>query len=262
MKKNEKEECKEQMKMLIHTFLTHRQMGQAEAYYKLIPSLRMKYSTVRTVFVPTDKKELRSKFLMKVQENEETHGKLAFNVEGREGLFIEKADIIDKFVRQPGPKNPHNEFKDTDPDNENLCLVQFAKMMEITQRKPDDDDELDVDVEELNLDEDDEKFHYIMVADDCIDKVPLPNMIKLMPKYPGENNVMRKRRFPAAIRFHKKRQDIDPHKYFLAELMLYYPFRDEKLDLHSDNEELCAQLYQEQYENIRKVKKTSDGTFG
>ena len=65
--------------------------------------------------------------------------------------------------------------------------------MEITQRKPDDDDELDVDVEELNLDEDDEKFHYIMVADDCIDKVPLPNMIKLMPKYPGENNVMRKR---------------------------------------------------------------------
>ena len=57
MKKNEKEECKEQMKMLIHTFLTHRQMGQAEAYYKLIPSLRMKYSTVRTVFIPTDKKE-------------------------------------------------------------------------------------------------------------------------------------------------------------------------------------------------------------
>ena len=104
MKKNEKEECKERMKMLIHTFLTHRQMGQAEAYYKLIPSLKMKYSTVRTVFVPTDKKELRSKFLIKVEEKEETHGKLAFNVEGREGLFIEKADLIDKFVRRSGPK--------------------------------------------------------------------------------------------------------------------------------------------------------------
>ena len=104
MKKNEKEECKECMKMLIHTFLTHRQMGQAEVYYKLLPSLKIKYSTVRTVFVLTDKKELRSKFLIKVEEKEETHGKLAFNVEGREGLFIEKADLIDKFVRRSGPK--------------------------------------------------------------------------------------------------------------------------------------------------------------
>ena len=52
------------MKMLINTFLTHRQMGQAEAYYKLIPSLKMKYSTVRAIFIPTDKKELRSRFLM------------------------------------------------------------------------------------------------------------------------------------------------------------------------------------------------------
>ena len=123
-------------------------------------------------------------------------------------------------------------------------------MMEITQRRSDEDDNLDVDLKELKLDEDDEKFHYIMVADDGADRIQIPNIMKLIPKYPGENNVVRKRRFPAAIRFHKKRQDID----FLAELMLYYPFRDEKLDLHSDNEELCAQLYQEQYENIRKVK--------
>ena len=255
MKKNEKEECKERMKMLINTFLTHRQMGQAEAYYKLIPSLKMKYSTVRAIFVPTDKKELRSKFLIKVEKNENTYGKISFNVEGRDGQFIEKADLIDKFVRRPGPKNAHMEFKDTDDNSEELCLVQFAKMMEITQRKPEDDDDLAVDMNEMHMDEDDKKFHYIMVADEKAEKVPLPNVMKLMPRYPGENNVMRKRKFPAAIRLHKKREDVNPHKYFLAELMLYYPFRDEIHDLHSDNEELCAQLYQQQYENIRKVKK-------
>ena len=127
MKKNEKEECKERMKMLIHTFLTHRQMGQSEAYYKLIPSLKMRYSTVRTVFVPTDKKELRSKFLVKVDENEETHGKIAFNVEGRDGLFVEKADLIDKFVRRPGPKNPYMEFKDTDVDMKSYALFNLRK---------------------------------------------------------------------------------------------------------------------------------------
>ena len=78
--------------------------------------------------------------------------------------------------------------------------------------------------------------------------------MKLLPKYPGENNIMRKCRFPAAIRFNKKRQDVDTHKYFLSELMLYYPFRDEIKDLHSDNAELCAQLYQTEIDNIKKVK--------
>ena len=84
---------------------------------------------------------------------------------------------------------------------------------------------------------------------------PLPQCIKLLPKYPGENDILRKRRFPAAVRFHKKRQDVDPHKFFLSELILFYPFRDDKKDLHSDNEELCAQLYQQEFNNIQKVKK-------
>ena len=65
---------------------------------------------------------------------------------------------------------------------------------------------------------------------------------------------MKKRRFPAAIRFHKKHQDVDSHKYFLSELMLYYPFRDEKLDLHSEDKDLCAELYIKEMENIKKVK--------
>merc|ERR1712074_396547 len=82
----------------------------------------------------------------------------------------------------------------------------------------------------------------------------LPDYKKLSPKYPGKNNLLRKRRFPAAVRFHKKRQDLDPHKFFLSELMLYYPFRDEKQDLHSDNEELCAKLYIREFANIQKVK--------
>ena len=88
------------------------------------------------------------------------------------------------------------------------------------------------------------------------DKKPtiIPDYIKLSPKYPGENNIMKKQRFPAAVRFHKKRQDIDPHKFFLSELMLYHLFRDEQRDLHSDNEELCAKLYMREFENIRRVK--------
>ena len=36
--------------------------------------------------------------------------------------------------------------------------------------------------------------------------------------------------------------------------MMYYSFRDEQRDLHSDNEELCAELYMREFENIRRVK--------
>ena len=116
-------------------------------------------------------------------------------------------------------------------------------MFETRQKIENDDEQELVDLEELDIGDDDIKFHYIMRADQTKDETPLPQFIKLLPKYPGENNIMRKCRFPAAARFHKKRQDINPHKFFLSELMLYYPFRDEKVDLHSDNEDLCTKLY-------------------
>ena len=46
---------------LANTFISHRQMGEAEAYYKILPNLTLKYSSMDTVFIPSDKKELRSK---------------------------------------------------------------------------------------------------------------------------------------------------------------------------------------------------------
>ena len=177
-----------------------------------------------------------------------------FPVSGRDGLFMEKPDLIDKYIRRPGPGNEYAEHKDTDPNTDKLVLSQFSKMMEASHRKQWDEIEDVIDVDSFNIDESDAKFHYIMTPDNSDIKIPLPEHMKLAPKYPGENNILRKRRFPAAIRFNKKRINTNPHKYFLSELMLYYPFRDEKRDLHSDNEDLCAQLYLREKENIAKVK--------
>ena len=140
MKGSERDETKERMQKLIHTFLTHKQMGQSEAYYKIIPSLHMKYSTIKTVFVPTDKKELRSRFLQKIEENENTYDKLATTVDGRDGLFIEKTDLIEKYTRRPGPKNQYVSFTEGDKDLEPLVSVQFAKMFETRQRKDTDNE--------------------------------------------------------------------------------------------------------------------------
>ena len=38
---------------LANTFLAHRQMSEAEPYYKILPHLKLKYSNVGTIFIPT-----------------------------------------------------------------------------------------------------------------------------------------------------------------------------------------------------------------
>ena len=65
---------------------------------------------------------------------------------------------------------------------------------------------------------------------------------------------MHKRTFPAALRFHKPNKENSPHKYFLSELMLYVPFRDEEKEFRPFDPEFIEQLYLENKERIRKVK--------
>ena len=52
---------------MANKFLTHRQMGECEAYYKILPNLNLKYSNIDTI----DRKEMRSKLLRKLSEEEE-----------------------------------------------------------------------------------------------------------------------------------------------------------------------------------------------
>ena len=113
---NHKKRCQQ----LANTFLTHRQMSEAEAYFKILPHLKLKYSNVATIFIPTDKKELRSKFLMKLDETNTNYGKGATVKGGKDGMFIEKPDIVDKFCRR--------EITDKNLELEKLPMLQFSKM--------------------------------------------------------------------------------------------------------------------------------------
>ena len=81
--------------------MTNRQMGEAEAYYKILPNLTLKYSSVDTIFVPSDKKALRSKFLMKLHENDVNFKKGVQVKGGNAGTFLEKPYIIDFLITYP-----------------------------------------------------------------------------------------------------------------------------------------------------------------
>ena len=58
---------------------------------------------------------------------------------------------------------------------------------------------------------------------------------------------------PSLIRFFKKRLERSPHKFYLQQLMLFYPFRDEA-ELFPDDEEKCIALYLKNQDKIKIVK--------
>ena len=56
----ESKDLKERMKIIANTFLTHRQMGEAEAIYRLLPSMLLKKSNVVCQWVSLGTKDERS----------------------------------------------------------------------------------------------------------------------------------------------------------------------------------------------------------
>ena len=77
---NGSEDVKEQMKLISNTFLTSRQMGEAEAVYRLIPNLTLKGSNVTCQWVSTDLVEERSKRFRKATEDQMNSGMEVFEI--------------------------------------------------------------------------------------------------------------------------------------------------------------------------------------
>ena len=99
------------MKALIQTYLTHREMGECESYYRLDPTLHYKQSNIGTMFLNTGFPGNRSKFLRKCsKENEADRG---FEVDEHEGRFIETETVVDRYLLRPLIVAL-------------MCLVQFA----------------------------------------------------------------------------------------------------------------------------------------
>ena len=251
---------KQRCLQLANTFLTHRQMSEAEAYYKIFPNLTLKYSSIDTIFVPSEKRELRSRFLQKLNEDDSNFSKGIEVKGGREGIFLEKPDIVDKYCRR--------KIKASEPQLHDLSLMQFAKMYQPIRKKSaleyDSDDssaesisstECDKDMEKINhwKDDEDRLANFYITTDSKHDLKNLPSTIKLKNCCPGEINLWEKRSYPKAARIHKKKEDIDPHRYFFSELMLYKGFTNED-EIGANDEDLCIKLYLDYEEKIQMVK--------
>ena len=56
------------------------------------------------------------------------------------------------------------------------------------------------------------------------------------------------------MRIHKKREDNNPHRYYLSELLLYTAYTDEN-ELCCDDEKNCRDIYLKKKDNILYVKR-------
>ena len=217
-------DLKERMRIITNTFLTHRQMGEAEAVYRLLPSMLLKKSNVACQWVSLGTKEERSSRWKKASEENLKSGIPVIKLDGHEGYWYEQEDMWSKYLRRP---------MDTLAD---ICFAQFAKMYRTGSRSNQSDEESSQEKgeEDVNNEDDgyssedpnDDKFNYIMTHEtngmnNYKKGGKLPEIIRLSGLFPGESSIMVKRSYPAVLRLNKTNRQNNPQKFMLSELILY-----------------------------------------
>ena len=246
------EDMRQKCNALADLFMSNRQIGEAEAYYKLLAHMNLTYSSVATVYVPTEPKRERRHFLQR-QDPKEGKG---FKVKDKEGLFLEKPDLVSKYERRKllGPEEDTME----DDTLDKMCYCQWVKMYETRGGKRNEEGEFEEVMEDANPEEgelaEEDDFNFVACGEEGRSvKKKLPQSVTLHDPRPGEPIILQKRTFPRAIRLYKKRFTANPHKFYLEQLMLFHPFRNEE-ELFPDDEEKCEELYLQNEDNIKRVK--------
>ena len=243
------------MRKTANIYMKHRQIGEAEATYRLLPSLTLSMSNVTCQFASTGLKEERSSRFKRATEEQINAGVPCIELKDHEGLWVEQDDMWSKYMRRP------SEVKD-------LCFAQFARMFvtwspnkeaneednadDVVEAVVNDQNEHIFDEQAPEEDEEswvDRRFDFVMTYHDNGSKgAPLPDKIELSNDGFGGPQYMKKRTRPCALRFHKVKQHNDPDRYMIKELMLYYPLQEE---LKADDAEM---LYMQKHGDEYKVE--------
>ena len=223
---------KSKLRLVKNTFLTHRQVGEAEAYYKLFPFLHLSDSNIGTVFILTGFPKNISRFLRQISQEEKDHFSDVIEVEGKDGKFyIEKESLMEKYENCP------KEMK-------HLFNFQFIKRYETTKTGPENYNILDDMNTPLSVND-------IKIQNYIIHKkkaqvgdrgIKLPRFIPLVGKSKLSEHPWVKLRSPRVVRFHKFKQKTNPHEFYYSEMQKYLPFKKEK-ELFPNNFKKCEKKY-------------------
>ena len=251
LKDAENEDLRTKLKRIKSVFLTHQQMGESEAYYRILPHMHLKDSNVEAVFAPTGFNP--SHFLQRIEDDKVDLCEDAVEVEGREGKYKEKASMYDKYLRRDC---------DAQPELRDLCYAQFVKRYSSARTIPKDykfklqkipktfDEDGKLILRDLiitkNIENDDEVFR-------------LPSCIKLKDAQDNELSFI-KLRAEAILRYHKFKKSKNLHEHLFSELQLYHPHTNNRKDGQqyclideSNDLEVCQKTYDES--EIFRVKR-------
>ena len=245
-------------------------MGEAEATYRLLPNLHLKDSNLAAKFVPTGFPEKRSKMLFKLHEDNEfmAFGREQIQVTGKDGFYVEKANIVDKYERRPV------QYEDgTEHPLKYLCLAQFVREYEPCNiknksKKQKDENNSSGESESEEFEDkynnyDENRYIKTCFDDEGENKKCLPKFIKLTSAYPGEPKYMKLRTHPLALRYCKYKKG--DHEYFYSKLVQYRPFTIEsnsiseggllecKLDF-----ETCLNEFERRSNEMEPIERNSD----
>ena len=264
------ENLKKRMNVVKNAFLTSRQAGECEIYYKMFPFLHLSHSNIATEFIPTRFRKNRSRFLRKVPENQLSFTPNAIEVEGKEGdYYVEKEGYIEKYMRRPSCLNiSYSQFVKRYEPVRNIPKRYSKKQFYIDIGRPHDYSKESGDSDENHsLDESESCDENFLSGDEklkptnekdvvfdgspvCLDtSIALPPFIPLDASQQSGGFKWMKKRSERAIRFHKINKTKDPHEWYYSEMLLYFPFSTEE-ELFPDDFEMCRDLY---YSNLDKI---------
>merc|ERR1711911_188838 len=91
----------EKLRLVSKVFLTHRQMGECEAYYRILPNLHLVGSNIGCEFLLTGTE--KSRFLRQLKEGEDKYvnQRKMIKVAGRDGDYVESISVNDKYKMRP-----------------------------------------------------------------------------------------------------------------------------------------------------------------
>ena len=102
MNANEDTDLKDKMKLLMNTWIKNRQMGEAEAVYRLTKEFHFKESDSKCVFVQTCPRSERSKFLKNVTDKPEFKNVPKVTIQNKKDTeYVEQYDVNSKYERRP-----------------------------------------------------------------------------------------------------------------------------------------------------------------
>ena len=240
LKETANQPLRDRLKVCKNTFITHRQMGEPESYYRLIPSLHLTHSNIGTIFVCTGFN--KSRFLKSLTEEEAKHinPKFLINLDGNdEACFVETPNMRDKYLRRPEIL-------------ESISLAQFAKRFTTNKNNTEEVTNEATETAEQCPDDYGIKDNFIITPNES-ERNGLPRMVELVgDSVVGESNFLKIRK-PLALRYHKVKETTDPHEFFFSEMELFTPFRSDS-ELCLDNFDNCEKLYRQRFHHIQYVK--------